>query len=640
MPEQALILSLLERDDPESQRQGAQLAGDEKLSQAVPALVNAMSSPNIGVQEAVDHALRSIGGPTVVHAVIPLLRSENVPVRNIAMDILRELGQNDLPAVEALLRDHDPDVRIFASDILGSMNSVGVIAPLCSALLHDPEVNVRYQAAVSLGNLAFPESARCLNKAMQDEEWVQFAVIEALTKIGDSASTKALLKAFDQASDLVASIIVDAIGEMGDIKAVPQLLRKLESSPAPLRNKIIRAILSIMGPRTLSLLGQKACDRLRDYLPSVLEDEDPDVQAAAVRGFAALGGEKAIEHLMRHALRLDPEREAERISLAIEAMVAIGHTTELDTALREGDDLSTQIAMNVLLQTDPQAAATLLMDIFWKRSRDMQRIIIMELAERLNRENQEFFLDVLKRHKDGKVLRGALVFLGRKGDPDVAFDAITPFLTHPYDDVKESAVEALVHIHSPRVEALFKSMLVGDDPVRRMMGAYGLGFFDLASTADALQQGLDDENPDVRKLAVLAIGRNGPLDGRYMEMLEVKLDDPDSNVRMAAFDTLGECADNSCVGNLISGLADSDTWVRVRCAERLGEKKAVEAVIPLVNMLAEDNPLIVIKAVNALGMIGGESAFRALFPLLDNPDPDLHAAAEEAINAIRAQAGE
>jgi len=63
-------------------------------------------------------------------------------------------------------------------------------------------------------------------------------------------------------------------------------------------------------------------------------------------------------------------------------------------------------------------------------------------------------------------------------------------------------------------------------------------------------------------------------------------------------------------------------------------------VEPLVAMLNDDNTLVVIKAVQALGMIGGESAFRALLPLLEHPDKDVSEAAEEAVNAIHRQAGE
>jgi HEAT repeat protein len=123
-------------------------------------------------------------------------------------------------------------------------------------------------------------------------------------------------------------------------------------------------------------------------------------------------------------------------------------------------------------------------------------------------------------------------------------------------------------------------------------------------------------------------------------MLECKLTDENSDVRMAVFDTLGLCPDARFAQFLISGLQDPDIWVRVRCAERLGENKIVEAVEPLVQMLADENTLTAIKAATALGMIGGEVSFRALLPLLEHPDRDLREAAEEAVNAIQRQGGE
>lgn len=640
MSEQAHILSLLEHSDPESLREGAQLAGDEKMAEAIPALVRNMSSTNIGVQEAVDHSLRKIGGPAVVQAVIPMLRSENVPVRNLAMDLLRELGRSDLAAVEKLLHDEDADIRIFAADILGSMRSARVVAPLCTALLQDPEVNVRYQAAVSLGILAFPESARCLNTSLGDEEWVQFAAIEALTKIRDASSTRPMLQALDQATDLVAASMVDALGEMGDLKAVPLLLKRMESSPTPLCNKIVRAIMNIMGPHSLSLLGKKACERLVGYLPSALADEDPEIQDAAVKGFAALGGEGATAHVLQHAAGLNPEREPERIAVAIEAMVKIGPSPELEKALKEGDDLPMQIAMDVLLRQSPETAVPLVMDAFWNRSRDMQRTMIVELATHASSEHQDFFMDILSRHKDGNVLRGALLFLGRKGDPQKVFPVLTPMLDHPYDDVKESALDALIALHTDDVESFFKHLASSGDALHRMMGIYGLGHFELSSTFEALKNALDDEASEVRKVAVLAFGKSCPLSREALSAIEKKLDDDNSEVRMAVFDTLGVCSDERYTSSLILGLNDPDAWVRVRCAERLGENKEHEAVEPLVGMLEDDNPLIVIKVIEALGNIGGETSFKALFPLLDHPDKDIREAADEAMNAIHRQAGE
>ena len=268
MSEHPDILSLLASDDPESIREGAHLAGAEKMSEAIPALVRHMASSNIGVQEAVDRALRKIGGPVVVNAVIPFLRSDEAPVRNISMDLLRALGNTDFDALNKLLSDDDPDIRIFAADILGSVGTALAVPPLCKAMLQDPEVNVRYQAAVSLGTLAFPEAAEGLNKALQDEEWVQFAVIESLTKIGAESSVQAMIQALSHSTDLVASMIVDALGEMGNMKAIPLLLKRLDSSPTPLCNKIVRAIIKIMGEDSLTLLGAKDCKRLLGYMHS------------------------------------------------------------------------------------------------------------------------------------------------------------------------------------------------------------------------------------------------------------------------------------------------------------------------------------------------------------------------------------
>ncbi len=634
------ILSLLAASDPESIREGAQLAGTRRLAEAIPALVKHIASPNIGVQEAVDRSLRKIGGPEVVHAVIPMLRSDDAPARNLSMDLLRALGSTDLEALYQLLRDDDPDVRIFASDILGSVGSVLAVPPLCRALLHDPEVNVRYQAAVSLGSLAFPEAAPSLNKALEDEEWVQFSVIEALTKIRDESSVGAMFKALGNASDLVASTIVDALGEMGNIKAVPLLLKRLQSSPTPLCNKIVRAVVGIMGERSLSLLGAKDCERLRGYLAVALDDEDPEVQDAAVKGLAALGGEGATGRILALAAKLDMETDAERIANAVAALTRLANCPELEKAVMGGNEQAMQIALEVLIGVDEARGIALTAKIFWDQPRDTQRLMIVELAHRAGPEYQDFFLDILARHKDGTVLRGALLFLGKKGDADVVFERIVPLLSHPYDDVKEAALDACVALHTPAVERHFKEMVKHHDPVQRMMGVYGLGFFELSHCIDELRDALNDESPDVRKVAVEAFGRDCPLADEYLPLVEEKLGDENREVRMAVFDTLGICSNERFTACLLVGLDDSDPWVRVRCAERLGENKVAQAVEPLVHMLHDENHLIVLKAIEALGKIGGESAFRALLPVLEHRDRDLQTAAEEAVNEIHRQAGE
>ena len=190
----AQILEALRSGDNDNARSAAFSAGDMGMEEAVPLLCERIKSENIGVQEAAEYGLRKIRGPQAIEALLPLLRSDEAPVRNVAMDILREIGVDSIESMQPYLRDDDPDLRIFIADILGYCRSHQSALLLGDALLKDPEVNVRYQAAVSLGNLAFPESVGDLCQAMHDEEWVQFAVVEALAKIKDPSAINALVQ--------------------------------------------------------------------------------------------------------------------------------------------------------------------------------------------------------------------------------------------------------------------------------------------------------------------------------------------------------------------------------------------------------------------------------------------------------------
>ena len=117
------VLKRLASENASLARQAAFDAGDLRLESAVPLLVEHFANSSVGVQEASERALRQIRGAAAVRAVIPLLRSQDAVVRNIAMDVLREIGVDDLATLTRLLYDQDPDIRIFIADILGSSDS-------------------------------------------------------------------------------------------------------------------------------------------------------------------------------------------------------------------------------------------------------------------------------------------------------------------------------------------------------------------------------------------------------------------------------------------------------------------------------------------------------------------------------------
>ncbi len=639
MTEQEKILADLDGDNETLTREAAFLAGRDKMVEAVPRLVKLIESGNLGIQEAAEYALREIRGAEAVKALAPLLGSDEAPVRNTAMDILRQVGVDDMPTLEKMLHNEDADLRIFMADILGSTGSALAVQPLCDALLKDSEVNVRYQAAMSLGNLGLPEAVPALNQAMQDEEWVQFAVIESLTKLRAESSVAALIKALASSTDLVASMIIEALGEFGNIKAVPMLTKRLDDSPIPLRNKILQAITRILGVKSLPLFYGKDKDRFRDYFLIALQDEDPDVQDSAMLGLSSVGGEAASEAIIKLSLTLNPDKDSNRLGMCFDALTQIGYSQALERLLRDNDDYPATVAVEVLSRIASPEVVPLLTEEFWKKGRDVQRSIAGHLLDLAGPEHKDFFVRLLNEIKDGDMLKSALYFMGGVVHDADALAKIKEFLDHPYDDVKEAALESCIAANDPELVHYFRERAHHPDQVQRMMAVYALGRLDLNGSLDILSAALDDESAEVRRVALEAMGSLCPIPEEYASVMLGRLYDESSDVRHTLVQLLGDCGDDRFIPTFLEALKDEDDWVRVRALEALGRLR-VEAVIPqILEIIQGENILLAIKAVDAMVEIGGDQAFNALLGALESGSPDLQNAVEEALAKFDEQRG-
>lgn len=631
------IMEMLASGDSEAMRSAAFAAGDQELEEAIPLLCESVKSSNIGVQEAAEYALRRIRGPKTVAAILPLMKSDEAPVRNVAMDILREIGVDSIDSMQSYLRGEDADLRIFISDILGYCQSHQSAILLADALLKDPEVNVRYQAAVSLGNLAYPESVSALCQAMHDEEWVQFAVVEALAKINDPAAMNALVKLLPISSPLVSSAIIDALGELGDVKIIPLLFNSLENVNVILRHKIVKAIVQILSGRSLSLLAPKSQERLRIYLLDALGDNDEEIQIAALQGLSSIGVPEASNDIFALAKTIDPEKQADLYEAAIRAIAAIGYNDVVRDALRSEDEAMVMIAMEACQLMDEPQTLEELKNLFWRVSRDLQRAAIAEVAQLGNCDDVPFFLSVMDECKDAEVLKNTLAFFGNQhACPDVE-DVVFEQLNHRYVDVKEMALEACINLHSPTLNEKFRERAKSDDSMQKMMAIYALGRYSVTENIGEITDALEDADPSIRRVAVEAFSNLGSSAERYLPRLLPRLFDEDKDVRLALVDLLGQIGTSTVMPHLITALRDENEWVRIRAIEALGVNRNVEAVPTLASMLETASPMISFRIIEALGRIGGHMAFSVLLSLTDNEDPEIQHAAADAVAEIQAE---
>lgn len=131
-----LIQQLAAKDESERRRAAIGL-GQQGIQEAIPALVQGLRDSSRGVQEAAIESLIKLRGRRTIQELIPLLGESDARLRNMAIEILKEVGRDGVDLLLPLLKDRDGDVRIFASDILGytgeRMATEGLIE-----LLNDP----------------------------------------------------------------------------------------------------------------------------------------------------------------------------------------------------------------------------------------------------------------------------------------------------------------------------------------------------------------------------------------------------------------------------------------------------------------------------------------------------------------------
>ncbi|MGB3724364.1 MAG: HEAT repeat domain-containing protein [Glaciecola sp.] len=182
------ILDVLINDDINARRNAA------KQAFMYPEWVNEYSQiiqdePCFEVREALFYALQKIGNADVVAALIPLLSSEDVWIRNAVIEVLQCIPNEIEGHIIGLLNDRDSDVRIFAIDILQVLAHKKSPEWLMSVLKDEEHVNVVAAAVDRLAELGSPEMVPAIKDVamrFRNEPYIQFACNTAIERMQDT----------------------------------------------------------------------------------------------------------------------------------------------------------------------------------------------------------------------------------------------------------------------------------------------------------------------------------------------------------------------------------------------------------------------------------------------------------------------
>jgi HEAT repeat protein len=148
--------------------------------------------PEVAVRAAILTALIRLDDPAATAGLADCLRSEDVALRNEAIEALRELAASGdragavPPVLASLLADPDPGVRIFAVNVMESVTQPEVERWLIETIESDSHVNV-CAAAVDLlcevGTEAAVGPLVRLKARFASQPYIQFAAGLALKRI-------------------------------------------------------------------------------------------------------------------------------------------------------------------------------------------------------------------------------------------------------------------------------------------------------------------------------------------------------------------------------------------------------------------------------------------------------------------------
>jgi len=180
-------------------------------------IANQLESPNSGDRLIALASLREYSGEEAVPLIKKVLNDEMLQVRSMAVFALGiKQTEECYPILVKLLEsDEDYGIRADAAGALGYLEDGRAFQPLCRAFYEDTEWLVRFSAAVALGNLKDIRAQSVLLEALKSPETVvQQAAIAALGEIGAVDAVENILAFAAHEDWLIRQRLAEALGNL------------------------------------------------------------------------------------------------------------------------------------------------------------------------------------------------------------------------------------------------------------------------------------------------------------------------------------------------------------------------------------------------------------------------------------------
>lgn len=289
------------RDDNPSVRGNALDDLRDKASPRVIARAAAplLADPDPGLREQASRLLATLSpAERAAEEVAPYIHHADIATRNLAGEVLVEIGHPAVGILVPYLRHDDPDVRKFAIDLLAQMPAEDATDDIAAAL-HDDDANVRLAAVDALGALRATEHADALRALYEREPIARPDVIHAMGAFEDEADLDVLERGLKDDHPVVQLASAEALASQDDPAVIALLLDQMEAVDPMARPIIVHSIVALCTayPQYRSDLP----DALTGHLLDMLGDADSTYRCAAARGLRWFAGDALYADMLAYA---------------------------------------------------------------------------------------------------------------------------------------------------------------------------------------------------------------------------------------------------------------------------------------------------------------------------------------------------
>lgn len=636
----------------------------------VQGLIPVVKSSDLNTRNAGMTILRNLGPMAIDPLVAALSASEDV---DEIIQILVILGDIHSPiATEHVLKfiNHaDDNVKTTAVESLGKIQD-----PRAVDLLVETYKNsdiLKYSIVEALGNIAVESALPVLLGALESPDILEyFTAIGALGSMESTAGIDPLFnKLLKEEDSGTRRLIFKSLAQIEE--ACPGAMKKLDQ--AAVKPVLLSLLDNQDAAEYRHMVRVAASLKDEAYAPALLaalESSESEIADIAFDGIMNIGA-RAVKPALDKIGRVEPP-VAVRILQFLEKVKSADTPAAVSLFAQNPDDALRQALAKTLGANPSDKSFATLKDMLNDPDETVRRNAVAGIAGMLDYDGA--LTALINKFKDinGHVRREACLAMGNSTSNQLIEPLFTVVTTEPYGDVREAAASVLARRKDPAITKRLLEMLDSDNS--RIRETISRTIWQCSSTiaVDSLIQKLNDKEwrvavnscfslenmKDLKSIFPLKeLLKNGDWQIRIAALSALRafkskelkqffvplLADENPQVAKLAVVALSELGDKTLDIDLQKHIKHNRWEVRYQIVKALGTIKSQSSVSTLIQMVEKDESNAVrARAILALARIGDKKAADAVAAVLDNQDQNLVIAAikffkdmpEAAVNGL------